>query len=99
MEKLPHRLIIEATSKAPLASLPRKILALAMNHHVSAFEAALSVCWALLVAVGLAKLSGASVRAPAFLSSVLVLLVVLQFYFVYQAARVALIAKGEDRNG
>ncbi|GAB9468372.1 hypothetical protein Gpo141_00005691 [Globisporangium polare] len=70
-----------------------------MSCQVSAFEAALSVCWALLVVAGLAKLSGVSGRAPGFLSSVLVLLVVLQFYFVYQAARVALVAKEEARNG
>lgn len=62
-----------------------------MQQPTSAFDAALGVCWALGVVVALASLSAASPRAPGFVSSVLTLLVVLQFFYVYQAARVALV--------
>lgn len=57
---------------------------------VSAFDAALSVCWMLLVTAALTYVTTLSSRAPSFRSSVLVLLVVVQFYFIYQAARVPL---------
>lgn len=68
-----------------------------MQQETSAFDAALGVCWALALAAALATLAQLSPRAPSFSSSVLTALVLLQFVFVYRAARVALVAEAGDR--
>lgn len=63
------------------------------------FDAALCVCWMLLVMVVVAKLSEKPLHSPSgrsnaatptFVTCVVGLLVVLQYYFVYQAARMSL---------
>lgn len=64
-----------------------------MEVTVSAFEAALSVCWALLVAVVLLKIAtrdGASANSTFFVRGGLLVMVTIQFYYLYHAAKLAL---------